>query len=77
MEMGQNRISPLSARNHWNGRVTRMTVDGVMAEITVDCNGQEVVAVITRQSAERLGLKEGQPAEVVVKATDVMVGQSE
>jgi molybdopterin-binding protein len=32
-----------------------------------------VVAIITRDSAERLGLKEGAPATAVVKATSVMV----
>ena len=45
-----------------------------MAEVVVDVNGQPVVAAITKDSAERLGLKAGSAVTVIVKATDVMIG---
>jgi molybdopterin-binding protein len=45
-----------------------------MAEVVVDVNGLEVVAAITKESAERLGLTEGKHVFAIVKATDVMIG---
>ncbi|HET9558263.1 MAG TPA: TOBE domain-containing protein [Actinomycetota bacterium] len=48
-----------------------------MAEVTVDVDGQQIVSAITRASVERLGLAEGQPVTVIVKATEVMLGGDE
>jgi molybdopterin-binding protein len=47
----------------------------IMSEVTVDVGGQEVVAAITRGSAERLGLSEGDEITVVIKATEVMLAR--
>jgi molybdopterin-binding protein len=49
----------LSARNQLGGRVKSITLGNVMAEVVVDVGGQEIVSAITRGSAERLGLSEG------------------
>jgi molybdate transport system regulatory protein len=49
--------------------------DGVLAQVVLDVEGQEVVAVITRDAAERLNLRAGERAYAVVKATDVMIGR--
>jgi molybdopterin-binding protein len=49
----------LSARNQLNGTVRNVELGAVTAEITVDVAGQEIVAAITRSSAERLGLAQG------------------
>lgn len=38
-------------------------------------NGQELVSVVTRKSAENLGLKEGDTITVVIKATEVMLAR--
>jgi molybdopterin-binding protein len=65
----------LSARNRLRGRIARLTVEGLMAEVVLAIGDQEVVAVITRSSAERLGLREGDPAFAIVKATEVLVGK--
>jgi molybdopterin-binding protein len=46
----------LSARNQLNGTVRNMELGAVMAEVTVDVASQDIVAVITRSSAESLGL---------------------
>jgi molybdopterin-binding protein len=67
----------LSARNQLNGTVRNVELGAVMAEITVDVNGQQIVSAITRASAERLGLAEGQPVLVFVKATEVLLGVEE
>jgi molybdopterin-binding protein len=67
----------LSARNQLNGTVSNVELGAVMAEVTVDVNGQPIVSVITRASAERLGLAEGQPVTVFIKATEVLLGVDE
>jgi len=65
----------LSARNQLQGTVTGILLGGVMAEVTVDVNGQELVSVVTRRSAESLGLKEGDTITVVIKATEVLLAR--
>lgn len=67
----------VSARNSWSGRVDKVKVeaDGVMAEVVLDCAGTQVVAAITAESARRLGLREGDTAMAVVKATDVIIAR--
>ncbi|MFB6155237.1 MAG: molybdopterin-binding protein [Haloferacaceae archaeon] len=64
----------LSARNRLAGTVTSVETSDLMAEVVVELgDGQEVTATITRNSAERLGLSEGDTVSAVVKATEVMV----
>jgi molybdopterin-binding protein len=66
-------MEDLSARNRLAGTVRSVRLGTIMAEVVVDVAGQEIVAAITRTSAERLGLQEGENVTVVVKATDVMI----
>jgi molybdopterin-binding protein len=64
----------LSARNRLEGVVREVKIDGLLAEVELDVTrGARLVAVITRDSAEALGLAPGMPATAVVKATSVMV----
>ena len=63
----------ISARNQLRGTVRSLELGAIMSEVVVDVGGQEIVAAITRGSAERLGLQEGSEAIVIIKATDVMV----
>ena len=65
----------LSARNQLDATVTSVKLGTIMAEVAVDVGGQEVVAAITRSSAEGLGLAEGDKVTVVIKATEVMLGR--
>jgi len=58
----------LSARNQRRGTITAVKPGGIMAEVTLDVGGQEVVAAITRGSVERL-----EPA--VIKATEVLIAK--
>ena len=46
-----------------------------MAEVVVDVGGQEVVAMITRTSVDRLGLNAGDAVVAIIKSTDVMIGK--
>jgi molybdopterin-binding protein len=65
----------LSARNQLKGTVKKITEGAVNNEIVIEvAPGVELTAVITRQSTESLGLKEGGTAYAVVKASNVMVG---
>lgn len=65
----------LSARNQLDATVNSVKLGTIMAEVTVDVGGQEIVAAITRSSVERLGLSEGDQVTVVIKATEVMLGK--
>jgi molybdopterin-binding protein len=64
----------LSARNRFRGVVREVKVDGLLAQVELDVTEPaRLVAVITRESAEELGLKPGMSAAAVVKATSVMI----
>ncbi len=65
----------LSARNQLRGRVLALHIEGLMAEVRLGIGDQELVAVITRSSAERLGLKVGEVVFAVIKSTEVMIGK--
>lgn len=65
----------LSARNQLRGRITALAVDGLMCEVRLDIGGQELVSIITRASAERLGLATGSEVLAVIKSTEVMIGR--
>jgi molybdopterin-binding protein len=65
----------LSARNQLRGRIVALVVEGVMAEVTVAVGDQRLVSVITRGSAERLGLRVGDSVLAVIKSTEIMIGK--
>jgi len=65
----------LSTRNQLAGKVTEVKLGGIMAEVVVDIGGQQIVAAITRDSAENLELVAGDNVTVLVKATEVMLGK--
>ena len=67
----------ISARNRLRGQVTRLVLDGLMAEVTVRIGDQELVSLITRSSAERLGLNVGDEVLAVIKSTEVMIGKED
>jgi molybdopterin-binding protein len=63
-----------SARNRLRGTVTEIKVEGLIAqvELVVD-EPSRIVAIVTADAVEELGLQTGMPAAAVVKATSVMV----
>jgi molybdopterin-binding protein len=65
----------ISARNQLKGTVKTVTQGSVMAEVIVDVSGQDIVAAITRGSAEQLQLMAGDQVTVIIKATEVMIGK--
>ena len=64
----------LSARNRFRGVVRSVEVEGFLARVEIDVTDPaRVVAIITREAVEELGLKPGAAAAAVVKSTSVMV----
>lgn len=65
----------LSARNQLKGTVTDIKAGPVSTEVTIDVNGVTIVSSITSGSAEAMGLKVGDEATAVIKASSVMVAK--
>ena len=64
----------LSARNVLKGKVVKITLGVVNAEVTIQLpGGEQIVSIITITSVEGLGLKEGSEAYAVIKASNVMI----
>jgi molybdopterin-binding protein len=64
---------PLSARNHLKGEITEVILGTVTALVTVKVGDNIVESVITKRSAEEMGLKKGDKVTAVIKATEVMI----
>ena len=64
----------LSARNQLKGKVVKLTPGAINTEVVIELpGGSQVVAIITKTSAEGLGLAVGKAAYAVIKASSVMV----
>jgi molybdopterin-binding protein len=65
----------ISARNVLSATVKTVTPGAVDTEVVVElAPGIEVVSIITKKSAETLGLKPGAKAYAIIKASNVMIG---
>ncbi|MGD9340842.1 MAG: TOBE domain-containing protein [Chromatiales bacterium] len=64
----------ISARNVMKGRVKSVNTGAVNTEVVIEVGGgTEIVSIVTKTSAEELGLKEGSEVYAVVKASNVMI----
>ena len=63
----------LSARNQLAGTIEEIQKDDVMAHVTVKVGDNIIESVITRTSADAMGLKKGDAVKAVIKATEVMI----
>jgi molybdopterin-binding protein len=64
----------LSARNQLKGKVSKITPGAVNSEVVIELpGGQQVVSIITKASAESLGLAAGKEAYAIIKASSVMI----
>ncbi len=71
---GDDATQQMSARNRLHGTVTSVQVEGLLAQVELAVTEPaRVVAVVTRDAVEELGLKPGMPATAIVKSTSVMV----
>jgi len=64
----------LSARNQIKGTIKSVTKGQTTAHVEIDTGGAVLTASITNEAVDALGLKVGQIAYAVVKASDVMIG---
>jgi molybdopterin-binding protein len=63
----------LSARNQLTGTVKAITRGEAIANVELEVSGQRLVASITVEAVEELGLAEGSEVTAVIKASDVMI----
>jgi molybdopterin-binding protein len=63
----------LSARNHLVGKVEEVKLGNVMAHVVVRVGENIIDSVITRRSAEEMGLKVGDTVAAIIKSTEVML----
>jgi molybdopterin-binding protein len=64
----------ISARNILKGTVKSVEHGAVNSEVVIQLlGGQEIVSIITKNSAETLGLSVGKEAYAVIKASEVMI----
>jgi molybdopterin-binding protein len=73
---GERGGAGLSARNRIRGTVTDVKIEGLMAQVELLATEPfRIVAIVTRDAVEDLGLKPGMAATAIVKSTSVMVQQ--
>ncbi len=71
---GTDGSAVLTARNRFRGVVRSVEIDGLLARVEIDVTEPaRVVAIVTREAVEELGLRQGDSAAGVVKSTSVMV----
>jgi molybdenum-pterin binding domain len=64
----------LSARNRLKGRIVEVKKGATTSHVRLNVSGTIVTASITNEAVDELGLKAGQEAYAIVKASDVMIG---
>jgi molybdopterin-binding protein len=65
----------ISARNQLQGTVAGITRGEAIANVALDVAGQRLVASITVEAVDELGLQEGDAVTAVVKASDVLIAK--
>jgi molybdopterin-binding protein len=75
--IGHNGRMKLSARNRIEGTVTSITRGEAIANVALDAGGVRLVASITVEAADELGLAEGSRVTAVIKASDVILAVSD
>jgi molybdopterin-binding protein len=66
----------ISARNQLAGKVVAVNKGAAIANVELDVAGQRLVASITVEAVDELGLAPGSDVTAVIKASDVMVATS-
>lgn len=67
----------LSARNHLPATVRSINSGEAIANVELDVSGERVVASITVEAVQELGLEPGKSVVAVIKASDVLIGVDE
>lgn len=65
----------ISARNQIKGKIVKITEGAVNTEVVIEiAGGQQITSVVTKTSAQNLGLAVGKEVYAIVKASEVMIG---
>ncbi|MFO7812355.1 MAG: TOBE domain-containing protein [Pelovirga sp.] len=71
VSIARNLSGQISLRNRFAATITGIRSEGMLAEITLDSTGHQVISIITSRSAQRMELKTGDQVEWLVKANEV------
>ncbi len=63
----------ISARNQLHAKVTSVSRGASIANVELEVGGQRVLASITVEAVDELGIREGAEVLAVIKASDVMI----
>jgi molybdopterin-binding protein len=66
-------VRRISGRNQLVGRIESVRISGLLAEVKMSMDGQQITSIITASSAREMQLKPGQTAAALIKATEVMI----
>jgi molybdopterin-binding protein len=66
-------LDAISGRNKLFGTVTNLRFEGLLVQVTIAIEGQEITSIITSDAAHALSLRVGVPIYALIKATEVMV----
>lgn len=72
-EDSRQRYRQVSGRNQLTGRVVSVNIDGFLAKVVISIGTQKVTAIITSDAVREMGLKKGDAAAALIKATEVMI----
>lgn len=70
-----NAATRISGRNQLLGSVIEVKIEGLLAKVVLAVGNQRVTAIITADAVRELGLKPGDEAVALIKATEVMIGR--
>jgi molybdate transport system regulatory protein len=76
VSLGKALSGRLSLRNRLQAEVVEMLKGELLAEVKLDCGGHRLVSIVTRRAAERLELAVVDRVEALIKANEVMLGES-
>lgn len=71
VSIARNLSGQISLRNRFPATITAIRSSGMLAEITLDSAGHQIISIITSRSAQRMELKTGDQVEWLVKANEV------
>ena len=63
----------VSARNRLPGTIVKIRAGEVMAQVTLRVGRNTIDSVITRESAEDMGLRKGDRVAALIKSTEIMI----
>ena len=67
------RFRRVSGRNQLIGKIVSVRMEGLLAQVMLEIDGQQINSIITADAARELNLKKGDTAAALVKSTDVMI----